>query len=110
MDGHSSQITANVIAFCIENAIDLLILPPHTSHLLQPLDVGVFAPLKRALALETDATMRLDSPRISRVQWTEMYVRAREKALSTSNILVGWRGAGLMPLSPVAVLGKVPLP
>jgi hypothetical protein len=22
-------------------------MPPHTSHLLQPLDVGVFAPLKR---------------------------------------------------------------
>jgi len=50
MDGHSSHVTANVIAFCIKNAIDLLILPPHTSHILQPLDVGVFAPLKRALA------------------------------------------------------------
>lgn len=47
-DGHSSHVTANVIAFCMENAIELLILPPHTSHILQPLDVGVFAPLKRS--------------------------------------------------------------
>jgi len=39
-----------------------------------------------------------------------MYIRAQEKALSTSNVLAGWRGAGLMPLSPVAVLEKVPLP
>jgi hypothetical protein len=48
MDGHGSHITANVIAFCIRHAIDLLILPPHTSHTLQPLDVSVFSPLKRA--------------------------------------------------------------
>ena len=56
MDGHSSHITANAIALCMRDAIDLLILPPHCSHVLQPLDVGVFAPLKRALTSETDAT------------------------------------------------------
>ena len=39
-----------------------------------------------------------------------MYIRAREKALSTSNVLAGRRGAGLMPLSPVTVLEKVALP
>jgi hypothetical protein len=59
MDGHSSHITANVIAFCMRNSIDLLILPPHCSHILQPLDVGVFAPLKRALAFETNATREM---------------------------------------------------
>lgn len=35
-----------LIAYCIEHAIDLLILPPHTWHMLQPLDVSVFSPLK----------------------------------------------------------------
>jgi hypothetical protein len=34
MDGHSSHITANVIASCMQKAIDLLILPPHCSHIL----------------------------------------------------------------------------
>ena len=66
MDGHSSHMTANFIAFCMEYLIDLLILPPHISHLLQPLDVGVFAPLKRALVEETDAVSQLNSGRISR--------------------------------------------
>jgi len=108
MDSHSSHITANVIAFYIENTIDLLILPPHYSHLLQPLDVGMFAPLKRALASETDAALRLDSGRISRVEWTEMYIRARARAITTNSILGGWRGAGLVPLSPVTVLQKLP--
>ncbi|KAI7722002.1 hypothetical protein KC353_g885 [Hortaea werneckii] len=107
MDGHSSHVTASVIAFCMENAIDLLILPPHTSHILQPLDVGVFAPLKRALASETDAALRLDAGRIARVQWVEMYIRARQRALNKHNVLSGWRSAGLMPLSPITVLGKL---
>ena len=66
MNGHSSHMTANFIAHCMKHAIDLLILPPHTSHLLQPLDVGVFAPFKRALAEEIDAVSRHDSGRISR--------------------------------------------
>jgi hypothetical protein len=94
MDSHSSYITANVIAFCMQNAIDLLILLPHCSHILQPLDVGVFAPLKRALASETDAALRLDTGRISRVEWVEMYIRARSKALASHIILrgVAWRG------------------
>lgn len=108
MDSYSSHVTANVIAFCMENAIDLLILPPHTSHILQPLDVGVFAPLKRALASNTDAALRLNARRIAQVQWVEMYIRARQRALNKHNILSGWRSAGLMPLSPITVLGKLP--
>jgi hypothetical protein len=44
MDGHSRHITSDMIALCMENDIDLLILPPYCSHLLQPLDVGVYGP------------------------------------------------------------------
>jgi DDE superfamily endonuclease len=107
MDGHVSHITANLIAFCMQNTIDLLILPPHTSHVLQPLDISVFAPLKRALAYETDQTSRLDSGRISRIHWTEMYIRARTKAFSSDNIRAGWKSAGLVPLEPMRVLEKL---
>jgi len=109
MDGYSSHITANVIAYCIEHTIDLLILPPHTSHVLQPLDVSVFSPLKRALAAETDAASRLDSSRIPRIEWTSMYIRAREQAFRSSNILSGWKATGLWPLSPITVFKKLPV-
>jgi hypothetical protein len=109
MDGHGSHITANVIAHCMEHAIDLLIMPPHTSHKLQPLDVSVFSPLKRALAAETDAASRVDSGRIQRVDWTTMYIRARERALISANIQSGWKATGLEPLSPITVLEKLPV-
>ena len=75
--------------------------------MLQPLDVSVFAPLKRALSKETDKVARLDSSRIARVQWTEMYIRAHKTAFSASNICSGWRATGLYPLYPGVVLDKV---
>jgi hypothetical protein len=93
MDGHGSHISANVIAYCMKHAIDSLTLPPHTSHMLQPLDVSVFASLKRALAKETDAVSRVDYGRIQRVEWIEMYIRAREDAFTSSNIVSGWRAS-----------------
>lgn len=104
MDDHGSHITANVISFCMNNAIGLLILPPHTSHLLQPLDISVFGPLKQFLAAETDAASRLDPGRIQRVEWTETYIRARS---ISSNIKCGLRATGLSPLSRITVLEKV---
>lgn len=108
LDGHGSHITAKVIAHCMEHAIDLLVLPPHTSHKLQPLDVSVFSPLKRALATETDAASRHDPGRIQRVDWTNMYIRARERAFISSNIQSGWKATGLEPLSPILMLDKLP--
>ena len=42
-DGHGSHLTFPTIQTCMENQILLLALPPHTSHALQPLDVGFSA-------------------------------------------------------------------
>ena len=46
LDGHASHVTINVIKLAHENNIHLLCLPAHTSHILQPLDVGVFYSFK----------------------------------------------------------------
>ncbi len=33
---------------CFNNNVYLVFLPAHTSHVLQPLDLSVFSPLKQA--------------------------------------------------------------
>jgi len=45
-DGYGSHMTADIVCHCILNRIQLGLLPPHTSHLTQPLDVGVFSSMK----------------------------------------------------------------
>src|SRR5271170_1385657 len=39
LDGHGSHVTGEFLGYCIQHKIVLLVLPPHTSHLTQPLDV-----------------------------------------------------------------------
>ena len=107
MDGHSSHMTAKFIALCMDSNIDMLILPPHTSHELQPLDISLFQPLKKALAIETDRLTALADSRIPRAEWVEAYIRARERAFILSNIQAGWKASGLWPLSPIEVLNRV---
>lgn len=45
-DGHATHLGADVINLAMENDITILKLPPHTSHILQPLDLCVFKSLK----------------------------------------------------------------
>ena len=46
LDGYKSHLSAQFQHYCIEQKIITLCMPPHSSHILQPLDVSCFAPLK----------------------------------------------------------------
>jgi hypothetical protein len=48
VDGHNSHCSIEFIEFCDAHRIHLLILPPHTTHKLQPLDKAIFGPLGKA--------------------------------------------------------------
>lgn len=50
--GHESHKSLAFQDLCEENIIIALCMPPHASYLLQPLNVGCFAPLKRAYGEE----------------------------------------------------------
>jgi hypothetical protein len=91
----------------MDNNIVLLILPPHSLHLTQPLNVRVFGSLKKHLAAEIDPLIRLSVARIQKVEWLAAFVAAHEKALRTENILGGLRGTGIHPFEPTKVLNRV---
>ena len=46
MDGHASHINLELIRLARDHGVFLFCLPSHTTHALQPLDVGVYGPLK----------------------------------------------------------------
>jgi hypothetical protein len=85
-----------------------MLLPPHTSHLMQPLDVGIFRLLKRAMSGFLDQICRTGINKIQKTEWLECFVKACEKAMRCSNIHGGWRGSGIYPLSSLKVLNKLP--
>ena len=45
-DGHYSHVSMELIQKACESNVYLLCLPLNMTHLLQPLDVGVFSPMK----------------------------------------------------------------
>ncbi|ODQ68871.1 hypothetical protein LIPSTDRAFT_7335 [Lipomyces starkeyi NRRL Y-11557] len=103
-DGHDSHISGSFIAHCLQNRITLLILPPHTSHLLQPLDVAIFGPLKKRLTAALSHLNQAQLVRIQKIEWMEAYIQARSEACTQQNIESAWRGAGLFPFNPQRAL------
>lgn len=54
LNGHASHLSSEFLIYALEHDIIILCLPAHTSHLLQPLDVGLFAALQRFYSQELD--------------------------------------------------------
>ena len=54
VDGHSSHVNMKFINYCDQHGILLGILPPHSTHRLQPLDVAIFSPLTTAYSGQID--------------------------------------------------------
>lgn len=48
LDGHASHCVLGTVELCAQNNITTVLLPAHTSHVLQPLDVGIFQSYKAA--------------------------------------------------------------
>jgi hypothetical protein len=94
------------VLLCIAWTIELLLctfpLIP-----LQPLDVGLFGPLKPALSKHQDNLFRLRVARIRKVELLVAYIKARETAFRSNNVFGGWRGVGLIPLNPHRVLRQL---
>ena len=50
LDGHKSHVNVEAAEFCVESGIELLCLPPHSTHRLQPLDTHYNKVLKQKWA------------------------------------------------------------
>lgn len=111
IDGHASHLTTQAIEYCINRKIILLCLPAHTTHLLQPLDVGVFAPLATAYKNHVQRVTRLGaSYTIDKIDFLELYQQARCDAITPENIRKAWQKTGLLPFNPQLILERYPPP
>jgi hypothetical protein len=107
VDGHESHNSHKFYQYCNEQKIITLCMPPHLSHLLQPLDIGCFAPLKRAYYAEIDSWSRYSVTQIKKETFLPAFRIAFNKAFTNENILESFRGAGLVPHDPERVLSKL---
>ena len=107
LDGHESHDSIEFQQYCKDNKIITLCMPPHSSHLLQPLDVGCFSPLKKAYGRQVEGLMRNHINHITKLEFLPCFKGAFFASIAKSNIQGGFRGAGLVPSNPEAVLSKL---
>jgi hypothetical protein len=104
IDGHESHDSLDFQQYCKDNKIITVCMPPHSSHLLQPLDVGCFSPLKKAYGHQAENLIRNRITHITKTEFLPCFIAAFKASFTPSNIQGGFRGAGLVPFDPQRVI------
>ena len=86
VDGHNSHYTWGFLEYACANQIIVLCYLAHTTHLLQGLDVVVFAILKRMLSDECDCWECETGEMVSKSNFLGIYGRAHLRALTLETI------------------------
>jgi DDE superfamily endonuclease len=104
MDGHSSHTTQDFITGCWEHGIIPFALPPHTTHILQPLDVCVFQPYKHWQAIVTERIVREGVYDFGKDDFLRAQPEIKKLAFKKSTIKSAFRHTGIWPFDPNHVL------
>ena len=109
MDGHSSHFSPNFINKAAEEHVIVFCLPPNSTHRTQPLDKGVFGPLKRKWREECYSYMQSNPGKIiTRYQFSAIFGQAWAKSVTPSNITSGFRVTGIFPTDRYKLIPKHP--
>jgi len=103
VDGHLSHLTLEFIQYAIDNNIQLLCFPPHTTYLLQPLHVGLFAPLQKYYGKAADDHIWDTRTGILKGTFWKLYRTARRQAYTKKNIASAFCATGIYPFNPAAI-------
>lgn len=99
MDGHVSHMTLHLSEFCSENGIILIALFPNSTHLLQPMDVSVFRPLKNAWKKEIrNWRVQNDGRKLQKQNFAPVLKNALD-CITMDTIKNGFRVSGLCPFN-----------
>ena len=97
----------------MEKKIIPLYMSSYSSHLLQPLDVSCFAPLKHLYDQRVQEEMQKGIHSVGKEDFIHIYLAVHQQALSSLNIQSGFKATGLVPLLSERILlkfQKIPTP
>jgi hypothetical protein len=107
-DGFSGQTEPKFIRFCELHDIVPYQLPSHSTHLLQPLDVGCFQPLKHFHGQAVSSAVRTGADTFSRADFLYALRDIRKAAFKSSTLISSWKQSGCHPINAQVVIDKLP--
>jgi len=108
LDSHVSHINYKFLTFCEANNIVVFCLAPHSTHLLQPLDVGLCAPLQLAYRKAIEDYFLTTTIGINRDIFFPLYIEAHQQAYTVRNITAAFKKCGIVPFNLRSVLSELP--
>jgi len=104
MDGHSSHYCPETIRMAAKEQVILCTLPPHTTHLTQPLDKGCFGPLKTAWCHVCQEFCARNVGKVVTVyDFSRLFSQAWFKSMTMTNITSGFKVTGVFPVNQNAI-------
>ena len=108
LDGYRSYVTIEFIDYCDRHRILLIVLPPHSTHTLQPLDVVLFKPLSQAYSNEL--TNHLHKAQglipIKKGDFFPLFWSAWISSFTESLILKAFEASGIWPMDANVILRR----
>ncbi len=104
LDGHSSHYQPDLVRLAAKAGVILFVLPPNTTHFVQPLDKTVFGPMKVYWWQECQNFMARNPGRvITRNDFNEIFSQAWYRGGTQANILSAFKATGIYPFDRYAV-------
>ena len=99
-DQHQSHLSDELYEVASEFKIDLYALPPNTTNMTQPLDVGIFGSPSRRFTKRCEEIVAMTGSPISRDQLVQIHMEVHDKTITPAIVKAAWRDTGLVPFDP----------
>ena len=98
LDGHSSHYCPDTVKLAAEEGVIVFTIPPHSSHITQPLDKGLYGPLKVAWK-QICHDYLIENPGISigKHNFSSLLSKAWLQSMSPKNAIAGFKTTGVYP-------------
>ncbi|XP_043228646.1 uncharacterized protein LOC122384902 [Amphibalanus amphitrite] len=100
LDGHMTHTrNLDVIEMARANHVTIVVIPPHTSHRLQPLDVGFMKPLNTFYVQAIEKFLRQNPGRVVTLyQIARLFGEAYLKAATPATAINAFKKCGIFPI------------
>lgn len=100
LDGHRSHLTLHLSNFCAANGIEIIALYPNSTHILQPMDLSVFRPLKSYWKKAVNNWKLEHLGQNLKKEHFAAVLKTALQSISKDSIKHGFRTGGLQPFGP----------
>jgi len=104
LDNHSAHVALSVRRKCIANGIHILSFPPHSTHILQPLDAACFRSFKAHWRKVVDQwALETLGRSIERKDRARLIGQALTLAMTPTIVQNSWQSTGIWPPNQAAI-------